>query len=104
MLFFNNFLLVTFYFVVFVVILKVKLFLLFCMPFVHHLAELFVIYEYDDVIMNDYVADGMSMFLLEFHMEVLTIIFSELFGLTEAEFAAQTTANFNRLFTKAALT
>ncbi len=29
---------------------------------------------------------------------------AELFGLTEAEFAAQTTANFNRLFAKAALT
>ena len=28
---------------------------------------------------------------------------AELFGLTEADFAAQTTANFNRLFTKAAL-
>jgi TatD DNase family protein len=28
---------------------------------------------------------------------------AELFGLTDAEFAAQTTANFNRLFTKAAL-
>ena len=29
---------------------------------------------------------------------------AQLFGLTEAEFAAQTTANFNRLFAKAALT